>query len=89
MRERLRALIGRNVAVVVSDTAGRAWREGQTDIAVGAAGLDVLDDHAGLVDDYGNELAVTAPAIADEVAAAADLVKGKLARRPAALLRAA
>ena len=87
LRESLLDATGRNVAVVVSDTAGRAWREGQTDIAIGAAGLQVLDDHAGRADGYGNVLAVTAPAVADEVAAAADLVKGKLARRPAALVR--
>lgn len=87
LREALLDATGSNVAVVVSDTAGRAWREGQTDIAIGAAGLQVLDDHAGRADGYGNVLAVTAPAVADEVAAAADLVKGKLARRPAALVR--
>lgn len=78
---------GRNVAVVVSDTAGRAWRTGQTDIAVGAAGLVPLVDLAGRVDDHGNPLSVTAPAVADEVAAAADLVKGKLSGRPVARLR--
>jgi coenzyme F420-0:L-glutamate ligase/coenzyme F420-1:gamma-L-glutamate ligase len=87
LRERLLATTGRNVAVLVTDTAGRAWRAGQTDIAIGAAGLEVLDDHAGRTDPYGNELAVTAPALADEVAAAADLVKGKLGRRPAAVVR--
>jgi coenzyme F420-0:L-glutamate ligase/coenzyme F420-1:gamma-L-glutamate ligase len=88
---RLRAALlrraGANVAVVVTDTAGRAWRQGQTDIAIGAAGLDVVDDHAGRTDGYGNALAVTAPAVADEIAAAADLVKGKLTRRPVAILR--
>ena len=87
LREGLLRATGRNVAVVVSDTAGRAWREGQTDIAIGVAGLAVLDDHAGREDGYGNVLAVTAPAVADEVAAAGDLVKGKLARRPAAVVR--
>ena len=87
IREALHGATGRNVAVVVSDTAGRAWREGQTDIAIGAAGLEVLDDHAGRDDGYGNVLEVTAPAVADEVAAAADLVKGKLGRRPAAVVR--
>lgn len=87
LREALLDLTGRNVAVVVSDTAGRAWREGQTDIAIGVAGLQVLDDHAGRDDGYGNVLAVTAPAVADEIAAAGDLVKGKLSRRPAAVVR--
>ena len=67
---------------LVTDTAGRAWRDGQTDIAIGAAGLEPLDDHAGRVDGYGNELAVTAPAVADELAALAELVSGKLGGRP-------
>lgn len=89
LRTRLHELTGRNVAVVVTDTAGRAWRHGQTDMAVGVAGLEPLHDLAGCTDGYGNELAVTAPAVADEIAAAADLVKGKLGRRPAALLRGA
>jgi coenzyme F420-0:L-glutamate ligase/coenzyme F420-1:gamma-L-glutamate ligase len=78
---------GANVGVVVTDTAGRAWRTGQTDIAVGAAGLVVLDDHAGRSDQHGNELAVTAPALADELAGAAELAQGKLAGRPFALVR--
>jgi coenzyme F420-0:L-glutamate ligase / coenzyme F420-1:gamma-L-glutamate ligase len=88
---RLRAGIahrtGANVGVVVTDTVGRAWREGQTDLALGAAGLVVLDDHAGRTDGYGNPLAVTAPAVADEVAGAAELAGGKLAARPFALVR--
>ena len=87
LREALAESGGPNVAVVVSDTAGRAWRNGQTDIAVGAAGLMVVDDHAGRVDAYGNELSVTAPAVADEVAAAADLVMGKLSGCPVAGVR--
>ena len=78
---------GPNVAVLVSDTSGRAWRTGQTDIAVGASGIAVLDDHAGRDDGYGNLLAVTAPALADEITAAADLVTGKLSRSPAAVVR--
>jgi coenzyme F420-0:L-glutamate ligase/coenzyme F420-1:gamma-L-glutamate ligase len=76
--ERARA----NVGVLVTDTAGRPWREGQTDIAIGAAGLRVLDDHAGRVDPYGNQLVVTAPAVADELAGAAELAAGKLGRHP-------
>ncbi len=76
-----------NVAVVITDTAGRAWRTGQTDIAIGVAGIDVLDDHTGRTDSYGNTLAVTAPAIADELAGAADLVKTKLGARPLAVVR--
>lgn len=76
-----------NVAVVITDTAGRAWREGQTDIAIGAAGLTVLDDHAGRVDPHGNPLAVTAPAVADEIAGMAELASGKLGGRPFAVVR--
>lgn len=78
---------GVNVGVVVTDTAGRAWREGQTDIAIGAAGLTVLDDHAGRVDGHGNPLAVTAPAVADEIAGVAELAAGKLGGRPFAVVR--
>ncbi len=87
LRELVQGRTGRNVAVVVTDTAGRAWRNGQTDLALGAAGIDALDDHAGRVDAWGNELAVTEPAVIDELAAAADLVKGKLGGIPFALVR--
>lgn len=87
LREALAAATGHNVAVLVTDTAGRAWREGQTDLAVGAAGLEVVHDYAGRGDGYGNVLTVTAPAVADELAAAGDLVKGKLDRCPAAVVR--
>jgi coenzyme F420-0:L-glutamate ligase/coenzyme F420-1:gamma-L-glutamate ligase len=76
-----------NVAVLVTDTAGRPWRDGQTDIAIGAAGLRVLDDHVGRVDPYGNTLQVTAPAVADELAGAAELAAGKLGRRPFVVVR--
>ncbi|WP_231123620.1 coenzyme F420-0:L-glutamate ligase [Nocardioides sambongensis] len=78
---------GVNVGVVVTDTAGRAWREGQTDIAIGAAGLRVLESFEGRVDAHGNPLVVTAPAVADEIAGAAELAQGKLAARPCALVR--
>ncbi|KAA1421061.1 coenzyme F420-0:L-glutamate ligase [Nocardioides humilatus] len=88
---RLRAVIaertGRNVGVIVTDTAGRAWREGQTDIAIGAAGLLVLESFEGRVDAHGNELAVTAPAVADEIASVAELAQGKLGGRPFAVVR--
>jgi coenzyme F420-0:L-glutamate ligase / coenzyme F420-1:gamma-L-glutamate ligase len=87
LRGRLRELTGRNVGVVVTDTAGRAWREGQTDLAVGAAGLRVLEDFAGRRDGYGNDLVVTAPAVADELAGAAELAQGKLGGRPFAVVR--
>lgn len=87
IRERLAELTGTRVAVVVTDTAGRAWRNGQTDIAIGAAGLVVAVDHAGRVDPHGNPLAVTLPAVADEIASAAELAQGKLSGRPFAVLR--
>ncbi|MEQ6902874.1 coenzyme F420-0:L-glutamate ligase [Nocardioides sp. YIM 152588] len=76
-----------NVGVIVTDTAGRPWREGQTDIAIGAAGVTVLESFAGRVDAHGNPLAVTAPAVADQVAGAAELAQGKLAARPCAVVR--
>ncbi|WP_028653324.1 coenzyme F420-0:L-glutamate ligase [Nocardioides halotolerans] len=87
LRRQIAERTGANVGVVVTDTAGRAWRTGQTDIAIGAAGITVLDTHAGRTDSYGNELAVTAPALADELAGAAELAQGKLTARPFALVR--
>ncbi|OBF60769.1 coenzyme F420-0:L-glutamate ligase [Mycobacterium sp. 852002-50816_SCH5313054-b] len=87
LRAALRERLGLDVAVVITDTMGRAWRNGQTDAAVGAAGLRVLHGYAGAVDRHGNELLVTEIAIADEVAAAADLVKGKLTALPVAVVR--
>ncbi|MDP9824191.1 coenzyme F420-0:L-glutamate ligase [Nocardioides massiliensis] len=87
LRAALAERTGRRVAVIVTDTAGRAWRHGQTDIAIGMAGLAPYDDHAGLTDAHGNTLAVTAPAVPDELAAVGDLVKGKLSGRPFALVR--
>jgi coenzyme F420-0:L-glutamate ligase/coenzyme F420-1:gamma-L-glutamate ligase len=87
LRSAVAARTGANVGVLVTDTAGRAWREGQTDIAIGAAGVLVVDDHAGRTDPYGNELLVTAPAVADELAGAAELAAGKLHGRPFTLVR--
>jgi coenzyme F420-0:L-glutamate ligase len=78
---------GRRVGVVITDTQGRAWRNGVTDVAIGAAGVRVLDDHRGGIDEFGNELVVTQVAVGDEIAAAADLVKGKLAGVPVAIVR--
>lgn len=89
--ERLRAGLvertGLRLGVLVSDTAGRAWRLGQTDHAIGAAGIRVLDSYEGRTDGYGNDLQVTAVALADELTAAADLVKSKLSGRPVAVVR--
>jgi len=86
LRAELATSTGCRLAVVVTDTAGRAWREGQTDIAVGCAGLPPLVDLAGRTDAYGRMLEVTAPAVADEVAAAAGLVLAKDAMTPAAVV---
>lgn len=87
LRTRLRELLGVTVAIVVTDTMGRAWRTGQTDVTIGAAGLAVLHGYAGAHDAHGNELVVTEVAVADEIAAAADLVKGKLTAIPVAVVR--
>lgn len=87
LRAAVRERIGANVGVLVTDTAGRAWREGQTDIAIGAAGLRVLEDFSGVLDGHGNPLMVTAPAVADQLAGAAELASGKLGGRPFAVLR--
>ena len=81
------ARLGRAVGVIVTDTQGRAWRMGVTDVAIGAAGLTVLADHRGHIDAFGNELMVTQVAVGDELAAAGDLVKGKLDAVPVAVAR--
>jgi coenzyme F420-0:L-glutamate ligase/coenzyme F420-1:gamma-L-glutamate ligase len=83
----LRTLLGVAVGVIVSDTLGRAWREGQTDSAIGAGGVHVFEDLRGGVDAEGRPLVVTMPCVADEIAAAAELVKGKTARLPVAVVR--
>jgi coenzyme F420-0:L-glutamate ligase/coenzyme F420-1:gamma-L-glutamate ligase len=82
----LRDLTGCAVGVILSDTLGRPWREGQTDVAIGAAGVHVLEDLRGTTDASGHLLSVTAPCVADELAAAADLVKGKASGRPVAVI---
>ncbi|GAA2623634.1 coenzyme F420-0:L-glutamate ligase [Actinomadura fulvescens] len=87
VRAALRERTGVNVAVIVSDTLGRPWRIGLTDAAIGVAGLAPLDDLRGRDDAYGNRLEATVTAVADELAAAADLVKGKLDGVPIAVVR--
>ncbi|HEU5267344.1 MAG TPA: coenzyme F420-0:L-glutamate ligase [Jatrophihabitans sp.] len=87
LRDALRERAGVEVGVVISDTMGRPWRDGLTDAAIGVAGLTGLTDHRGAVDAHGNTLQVTRVAVADEIAAAADLVKGKLAGIPVAVVR--
>src|SRR5690606_6992887 len=87
LRSALATRHGRNVAVVISDTMGRPWRTGLVDVALGAAGIAPIRDHRGATDPYGNVLQLTEMAVADELAAAADLVKGKLDQVPVAVIR--
>ena len=78
---------GLHVAVIVSDTMGRAWRNGLTDVALGSAGIEPLRDHRGEIDPYGNELQLTEMAVVDELAGAGELVKGKCDQVPVAVVR--
>jgi dehydro coenzyme F420 reductase / coenzyme F420-0:L-glutamate ligase / coenzyme F420-1:gamma-L-glutamate ligase len=87
LRARLAELAGVDVAVVISDSMGRPWRHGIADVAIGVAGLAAVTDERGSADKHGNTLIVTEVAIADEIAAAGDLVKGKLADIPVAVVR--
>jgi coenzyme F420-0:L-glutamate ligase len=87
LREAILEKAGVHVGVIVSDTAGRPWREGLTDVALGVAGLTAVTDPRGTTDAYGNVLGVTQVAVADELAAAGDLVKGKLGGIPVAVVR--
>ncbi len=79
--------LGVRIAVIITDTLGRPWRNGQTDAAIGAAGIAAIQDRRGEIDQFGNLLEVTVAAVADEIAAAADLVKGKTDGIPAAVVR--
>ena len=87
LRDRLRELAGATVGVIVSDSFGRAWRKGTTDVAIGAAGIRPLLDLTGERDPAGYELQATVIAVADELACAAELVMGKTAGIPAAVIR--
>ena len=87
LRDRLRAATGVEVAVVMSDTFGRPWRRGVTDVAIGCAGIAAVVDLRGTSDTFGRELQVTEVAVADEIAAAAELVMGKSRGIPAAIVR--
>ncbi len=78
---------GVDVAIIISDTFGRAWREGQTDIAIGVAGIQPILSYIGQVDPHGHEFKVQALCTADELAGAAELVKGNLSRVPVAVIR--
>ena len=87
IRQGIRERTGADVAVVISDTFGRAWRTGQTNVAIGVAGMHPVHDYRGLQDSAGLTLVVTEIAVADELASAAELVMGKLDRVPAAVVR--
>jgi coenzyme F420-0:L-glutamate ligase / coenzyme F420-1:gamma-L-glutamate ligase len=87
IRERLRELTGRDAGVIVTDSFGRPWRQGTIDVALGAAGIEVLRDLRGQRDRVGYELHATMIAVADEIASAAELVMGKVEGVPAAVVR--
>lgn len=87
IRRRIEKKTRRKIAVVVTDTFGRPWRKGQTDVAIGCSGIKPLLSYRGKTDSYGYSLKVTEPAVADEVASAAELVIGKLSGIPAAIVR--
>lgn len=87
LRAALRERYDVDVAVIVSDTMGRPWRNGLTDVALGVAGLPAIRDHRGEIDPYGNELHVTQMAVVDELAGAGELIKGKCDQVPVAVVR--
>lgn len=89
IRARVKRICGADVAVIVSDTFGRAWRIGQTNIAIGVAGMAPLNNYAGTKDTFGNVLRMTNIAIADELAGAAEMVMGKAEEIPLAVIRGA
>jgi coenzyme F420-0:L-glutamate ligase / coenzyme F420-1:gamma-L-glutamate ligase len=89
IRSRLREMLGVAPAILITDSFGRAWRHGQCDVAIGCAGLSPLDDWRGRSDSVGRKLSATWIAIADELAAAADLARTKDSRQPVVLLRGA
>jgi coenzyme F420-0:L-glutamate ligase/coenzyme F420-1:gamma-L-glutamate ligase len=86
-RERVHALTGAEVAVIIADTFGRPWREGLTNVAIGLDGIAALRDYIGVPDSAGRPLQATVLAVADELASAAEIVMGKLDRIPAAIVR--
>ena len=85
--QQIRTAFSKNIGVIISDTVGRPWRQGLVDIAIGAAGIHVLDDLRGTTDADGKLLEATIVAIADEIASAADLAKGKTSGMPVAIVR--
>jgi coenzyme F420-0:L-glutamate ligase/coenzyme F420-1:gamma-L-glutamate ligase len=89
LRARFRHLTGADVGVIITDTFGRTWRIGQTNVAIGVAGIESFLDYRGTADTFGNELAATSICVADELAGAAEMVMGKTRRIPAAVVRGA
>ena len=87
IRAAIRERTGADVAVIITDTFGRAWREGHTNVAIGVAGMRPFADYVGQTDPHGYELRVSTLAVADELAAAAELVHGKLDAVPVAIIR--
>ena len=87
LRSELKKRLGIDIAVIISDSFGRAWREGLTDVAIGVAGMRPLVDYRGRLDPHGYRLHATVHAVADELACAAGLVSGKLSRTPACIIR--
>lgn len=87
IRESLERLFSKNVAVIISDTFGRPWRKGQVDVAIGCSGIEPILSYRGMKDSYGYTLRVTEPAIADEIASAAELASGKLSLMPVVIVR--
>ncbi len=87
IRMKVKNATGFDVPVIISDTFGRPWRRGQTDVAIGVSGMTVLDDHKGRLDANGRVMEATEIAIVDEIAAAADLAMGKATQIPAAIVR--
>ena len=87
LKERIEQKTGKNIAVIISDTFGRPFRLGQTDIAIGIAGIEPILDYIGKPDTFGKIMQVTATAIADEICSAAELVMGKVQRCPIAIVR--
>lgn len=87
IRRKLEKLTSKKLAVIISDTFGRPWRKGQVDVAIGCSGIEPLASYRGMKDIYGYKLRVTEPAIADEIASAAELASRKLSRIPVVLVR--
>ena len=87
LRHKINAKYGVNVAVIISDTFGRAWRKGQTNVAIGCSGIEPLASYIGTTDSFGNDLMATEIAIIDELAAASELVMNKIDEVPVAIIR--